>query len=83
VIAKLLCRSGIETVTAFGLCREIADFRRFDHPGLLAGDVGIMPSEHSAGEQVKRGAITKAGSSHARRLLVEAAQQNSHEPAIA
>jgi transposase len=82
-IANLRCLRGIETVTAFGLCCEIADFRRFRHPSSLASYLGIVPSEHSSGEQVKRGAITKAGSSHARRLLVEAAQHYRHKPAIA
>jgi transposase len=82
-IARLRCLRGIETVTAFGLCCEIADFARFEHPSSLAGYLGIVPSEHSSGEQVKRGAITKAGSSHARRLLVEAAQHYRHTPAIA
>lgn len=82
-IARLRCLRGIETVTAYGLCCEIADFRRFGHPSSLAGYLGIVPSEHSSGEQVTRGAITKAGSSHARRLLVEAAQHYRHTPAIA
>ena len=31
-----------------------------------------MPSEHSSGERVARGGITKAGNSHLRKLLVEA-----------
>ena len=82
-IARLRCLRGIETVTAFGLCCEIADFARFEHPSSLADYLGIVPSEHSSGEQISRGAITKAGSSHARRLLVEAAQHYRHAPAIA
>ena len=32
-----------------------------------------MPSEHSTGERISRGSITKTGNGHARRLLVEAA----------
>jgi len=34
--------------------------------------LGLVPSEHSSGESTKRGGITKAGNSHARRMLVEA-----------
>lgn len=83
MIANLRCLRGIETVTAYGLCCEIADFARFEHPSSLAAYLGIVPSEHSSGEQIKRGPITKAGSSHARRLLVEAAQHYRHQPAIA
>jgi transposase len=41
-----------------------------------------VPSERSSGEQTRRGPITKAGSPHARRLLVEAAHHYRHTPAI-
>src|SRR5579859_4870134 len=60
MIANLRCLRGIETVTAYGLCCEIADFARFEHPSSLAAYLGIVPSEHSSGEQIKRGPITKA-----------------------
>ena len=39
-----------------------------------------MPSESSSGESVSRGAITRAGNAHVRRLLVEAAWH--HEPPL-
>lgn len=81
-IAKLRCLRGISTVTAYGVCCEVGDFRRFEHPTGLTAYLGIVPSEHSSGETIKRGPITKAGSPHARRLLVEAAQQYRHKPAI-
>jgi transposase len=35
--------------------------------------LGLVPSEHSSGGSVKRGGLTKAGNSAARRLLIEAA----------
>ena len=35
--------------------------------------LGLVPSEHSSGEQTKRGSITKTGNGHVRRVLVEAA----------
>ncbi len=81
-IAGLRCMRGINTVTAFALCAEIGDFHRFKHPTLLCSYLGIVPSEHSSGEQTRRGPITKAGSPHARRLLVEAAHHYRHTPAI-
>ena len=34
---------------------------------------GLTPSEHSSGESVRQGGITKAGNKHLRRVLVEAA----------
>lgn len=81
-IARLRCLRGVSTVTAFGVCCEVGDFHRFTRPTALTDYLGIVPSEHSSGEKVKRGPITKAGSPHARRLLVEAAQHYRHRPAI-
>jgi transposase len=34
--------------------------------------LGVVPSEHSSGTRRRQGSITKSGSQHARRLLVEA-----------
>lgn len=81
-IAALRCMRGINTTTAFGLCAEVGDFHRFEHPGTLCSYLGIVPREHSSGQQTRRGPITKAGSPHARRLLIEAAHHYRHTPAI-
>lgn len=81
-IARLRCMRGINTTSAFGLCTEIGDFHRFGHPGTLCCYLGIVPREHSSGEQTRRGPITKAGSPHARRLLIEAAHHYRHTPAV-
>ena len=35
--------------------------------------LGLVPSENTTGEKRRQGSITKSGSRHARRLLVEAA----------
>jgi transposase len=50
------------------------DLDRFDHPSKLMAHLGLIPSEHSTGESIKRGPITKTGNGHVRRVLVEAAQ---------
>ncbi len=81
-ITRLRCLRGISTLTALGLCSEAGDLRRFERPGALAAYFGIVPSEHSSGEQRRRGPITKAGSPHARRLLVEAAHHYRHHPRV-
>ena len=70
--ARLRCLRGIDTLTAFGLCAEIGEWERFDRPDQLAAYLGIVPCEHTTGAQRRLGSITKAGSTHARRLLVEA-----------
>jgi transposase len=43
--------------------------------------LGLVPSEDSSGEKRRQGAITKTGSRHARRLLVEAAWHYRKAPA--
>ncbi|MFZ0088035.1 MAG: transposase, partial [Solirubrobacteraceae bacterium] len=82
-IARLRCMRGIDTLSAVGLCAEISDFARFEHPKLLMSYVGLVPSEHSSGQTRRQGAITKSGSQHARRLLVEAAWHYRHPPRLA
>jgi transposase len=81
-IARLRCFRGIDTLTACGLAAEVGDFARFERPERLSGFLGIVPSERSSGQRQRRGAITKAGPGHARRLLVEAAHQYRHRPRI-
>jgi transposase len=44
--------------------------------------LGLVPSEDSTGEKRRLGAITKTGSGHARRLLVEAAWHYRARPRI-
>ena len=44
--------------------------------------LGLVPSERSTGESVKRGPITKAGNGRARRVLVEAAWAYRHPPRV-
>jgi transposase len=44
--------------------------------------VGLVPSEQSSGQSRKQGSITKAGNSHVRRLLVEAAWHQRQRPRV-
>jgi transposase len=69
-------------LTAAGLCAEIGDFERFAKAEQLMSYVGLVPSEDTTGEQRRLGAITKTGSRHARRLLIEAAWHYRRRPAI-
>jgi transposase len=82
LVGRLRCLRGIDTLTAVGLIAEIGDFTAFSHPKQLASFLGLVPSEQSTGEKRRQGAITKAGSSHARRLLIEAAWHYRRRPAI-
>jgi transposase len=71
---------GIATRTALELLAEIGDFRRFASPRELMSYLGLTPCEYSSGAQQHRGHITKAGNTHARRLLIEAAWNYQHRP---
>jgi len=81
-VGRLRCLRGIDTLTAVGLVAEIGDFTAFVHPRRLASYLGMVPSEHSSGTRRRQGAITKAGSTHARRLLVEAAWHYRRHPSL-
>jgi transposase len=81
VVDRLVCLRGVSTLTAFALSVELGDWNRF-RPESLGPFLGLTPSEHSSGERRRQGAITKAGNSHARRLLVEAAWHHSRPPRL-
>jgi len=82
-IARLRCLRGINTLSALGICAEVGQFERFDHPDSPAAYLGIVPSENTTGQHRRQGSITKTGSTHARRLLIEAAYDYQHAPPTA
>jgi transposase len=73
VVEALQSLRGVSLVVAATVIAEIGDLNRFNNPRQLMAFLGLIPSEHSSGDKVKRGRITKTGNSHARRMLVEAA----------
>ena len=81
-VGRLRCLRGVDTLTAVGLCSEIGDFERFARAGQLSSYVGLVPCESTTGQQRRLGSITKTGSGHARRLLVEAAWHYRSRPSI-
>jgi len=81
-IGRLRCLRGIDTLSALGLCAEVGEWERFDHPDQLSAYLGIVPSEHTTSRQRRQGSITKAGSTHARRLLIEASYHYRRQPGV-
>lgn len=73
-VKNMSCLIGIKTHTALSLIVEVGDFERFEKAPRFASFLGLVPSEDSSDQRVNRYSITKAGNSHLRRLLVEAAQ---------
>jgi transposase len=82
LVARLRAFRGIDTLTALGLVTEVGEFERFKRPRELSAWLGLVPSIHQSGEQITRGGITKSGSQHARRLLVEAAWHYTRQPRV-
>ena len=81
-VGALRCFPGIDTVSAVTLVAELHDFGRFRSARELMGYLGVCPSEDSSSDRTRRGRITKAGNSHARRILVEAAWHYRHPPRL-
>ena len=71
-VNRLGCLRGISTLTGLALTVEIGDWSRFTGSSIGAY-VGLVPCEYSSGNSRVQGSITKAGNTHVRRLLIEAA----------
>lgn len=81
-VTALQAMRGIDLIAAVTILAEIGDLQRFASPRELMGYLGLVPSERSTGDSVKRGSITKAGNRRARRILVEASWSYRHPPRI-
>ena len=79
-VARARAFRGIDTHAAMVLATEIVDWRRFERPSQLMAYLGLVPKEHSSGERERKGSITKAGNSHCRHVLVQAAWNYRHPP---
>jgi transposase len=79
-VARLRCFRGIDDLTALTIAAELGDARRFPTAPRVMAFTGLVPSEHSSGTKTARGAITKTGNAHLRRVLVEAAWHYRHHP---
>jgi transposase len=82
MVQRLQCFRGIALQGAMVLATEIVDWRRFQRPTQLAAYLGLVSREDSSGDRERKGSITKAGNSHCRHVLVQAAWSYHHRPAI-
>jgi transposase len=81
-VIGLMAMRGIDLISAASFLAEMGDLSRFPTPSELMANLGMVPSERSSGERIKRGPITKAGNRRARRLLVECAWAYRHPPRV-
>ena len=78
----LMAMRGIDLIAATTFLTEVGDLSRFRTPHQLMAYLGLVPSEASTGNTIKRGPITKAGNRRARRMLVECAWSYQHPPRV-
>jgi transposase len=82
VIQGLQALRGIAQISAVTIVSELGQISRFARARQLMAYSGTVVSEESSGERVRRGAITKTGNAHLRRVVIEAAWAYRHRPAI-
>lgn len=82
VIEGLQALRGVSKVTAVTVFSEVGELSRFDRPRLLMGYTGMVSSEDSSGERIKRGPIARTGNAHLRRVLIQAAWAYCRRPKL-
>jgi transposase len=82
VIEALQSLRGIAHISAVTIMAELGELSRFEHPRQLMGYSGAVSREHSSGERIRRGPISKAGNAHLRRIVVEAAWAYRYRPSV-
>ena len=78
VVSAYQAMRGVSFLVAVTFASEVGDVRRFDSPRQLMAFMGLVPSERSTGDTVRRGGLTLAGNRRARRVLVEGAWSYRH-----
>jgi transposase len=79
-VKLLMTLPGVDVATAEALLAAWGDFTRFPDADHAAGYLGLAPSTRQSAEHCYHGPITKRGNSHARHMLVEAAQHLGKHP---
>jgi len=76
-VTRLRAFKGFSPLAAMRVIAEVMDFRRFPRAAAFMKFTGLVPSEYSSLDRIRRGRITKAGNSHLRCVLVEAVQRGT------
>jgi transposase len=80
VVEALQALRGVAKVTAVTIVAELGRLSRFAKPRQLMGYSGLVSSEFTTGNRVRRGHITKTGNGHLRRVIGEAAWAYQYRP---
>jgi transposase len=79
-VKLLMTLPGVDVATAEGMLAAWGDFTRFRDADHAASYLGLAPSTKQSAEHCYHGPITKRGNSHARWMLIEAAQHLDKHP---
>ena len=83
LIRGLQALRGIAHISAVTIASELGNVSsRFESARKLMGYSGTFPSENSSGNRIRKGAITKAGNAHLRRIVMESAWCYRHLPRV-
>jgi transposase len=83
LIRGLQALRGIAHISAVTIATELGNVSsRFESARKLMGYSGAFPSEHSSGNRIRKGGITKAGNAHLRRIVMESALCYRHPPRV-
>lgn len=70
---RLTSLRGVGLITAMTYLLELGDFGRFKNSKCFSSFLGFTPAQHSSGENIHLGHISRQGNAHLRRVLVESA----------
>lgn len=76
----LMTMPGVDVAVASALVAALGDVSRFRDGDRAASYLGIVPSTRQSSEHCYHGPITKHGNSHARWLMIQAAQHVARHP---
>jgi transposase len=84
LIRGLQALRGVAHISAVTIAAELGNdiSSRFETARKLMGYSGAFPSENSSGKRVRKGAISKVGNAHLRRIVVESAWCYRHLPRV-
>jgi transposase len=80
VIEALQALRGVAKIGAVSIVAELGSLSRFPKATKLMGYSGLVSSEFTTGNHVRRGPITKTGNAHLRRIITEAAWAYQRRP---
>jgi len=82
VVRALQALRGVRKMTALTVVAEVGQLSRFPKARQIMSYGGVVSREHSRGQSIRRGGITKTGNAHLRRVLVESAWCQRYPPVL-